>query len=285
MTYRTTTYDTEADILAGVNGLRSPIHRTIDITKITADADGDKYLPAGMFYSDSTDGYCRPLPRAKVTADTGTGTAVIPVSLAFPFIPGDLIRSLVPFGTVTIASSGAGWVANDTITITIAGQAFVYTVVAEDIGGSLVITNTNIAAKIVLLLTLQASRLVTATSTAGLITLQSADEHTLSASDTGANGTATASGAALTGGQTVGTVASVNVAAKTITLTANNATALVAGMSVGTPVRAIGMMVQGILANDWMPEQGLYTGASVRIELFPYYDVLIKVGLPGIQPA
>jgi len=32
-----------------------------------------------------------------------------------------------------------------------------------------------------------------------------------------------------------------------------------------------------------MPEQGLYTSASVRLALLPYYDALIKADLPEIQ--
>lgn len=285
MTYKTTEYSVSPDILAGVHGLRSPIHRTIDSTKVTADAEGKKYLPAGMFFADLGNGYSRPLPRAKVTADTGTGTAIIPVSLAFPFIAGDIIRNLVPTGKVTITSASGGWAAADTITVTIAGQDFVYTVVAEDIGGSLTATNTAIAAKVAALLTAQASRLATAASATNVVTLQSADgeEHSLAAADTGTNGTATAGSALLAGGQAVGTVLSVDVAAKTITLAANNATALLAGMSIGTAGKALGMMVQGILLDEWMPEQGLYTSASVRAELLPYYDALIKADLPEIQ--
>lgn len=285
MTYKTTAYSIDPDILAGVHGMRSPIHRTIDITKVSPDAQGRKYLPPGTFYSDLGNGYCRPLARAKVTADTGTGTPTIPVSFAQPFFAGDLLRSLVPTGKVTITSASTGWAAADTITVTIAGQDFIYTVLAEDIGGSLTATNTAIAAKLVILLNAQAVRFVTATSAANVVTVQVSDdeEYTLAASDTGTNGTATAGSAALVGGQSVGTVLSVNAAAKTITLAANNATALIAGMSIGVPGKALGMMAQGILLDEWMPEQGLYTSLSIRADLLPYYDALIKADLPEIQ--
>jgi len=270
--------------------MRSPVHRTIDVNYVSPDLLGRKYLPAGMFYQDLGGGYARPLPRAVVTADTGTGTAIIPVSLAQQFIPGDVLQNLIPFGKVTITSSSGGWAAGDTITVTIAGQPFVYTVLAEDIGGSLTATNTAIAAKVAALLSAQASRLVSATAATNIVQIQSAtgDDHTLTAADTGTNGTVTANGATLVAGQPVGTVLSVQPDAKTITLAANNATALTAGMAIGAYGAALGMMVQGILLDDLiaighMPEQGFYTSCSVRRALLPYYDALIKVDLPEIQ--
>ena len=291
MSYKTVVYSVDPDILAGVHGLRSPIHRTIDINYISPDTLGRKYLPAGQFFQDLGNGYCRPLARAKVSVDTGTGTAIIPVNFAQIFVPNDVIRSLAPSGKVTITSSSTGWAAGDTITVTIDGQDFVYTVLAGDIGGTLTATNTTLASAIVTLLTAQAGRFVTASAAANVVQLYSAtnQDDSLAASDTGVNGTATASGAVLVGGQAVGTVLSVQPDAKTITLAANNATALLAGQTIGIYGKAIGMTVQALLLDSnlplsgHMPEQGLYTSASVRLALLPYYDALIKADLPEIQ--
>ena len=291
MSYKTIPYSVDPDILAGVHGLRSPVHRTIDLNYISPDALGRKYLPAGQFFQDLGNGYCRPLARATVTADTGTGTAIIPVNFAQMFIANDVIRSLAPSGKVTITSSSTGWAAGETITVTIEGQDFVYTVQAGDIGGTLTATNTTLAAAIVTLLTAQASQFVVASAVANVVQLYSAtnEDNSIAASDTGANGTATASGAVLVGGQIVGTVLTVDPDAKTITLTANSATALMAGQTIGIYGKAIGMTVQALLLDSTislaghMPEQGLYTSASVRRELLPYYDALIKADLPEIQ--
>lgn len=291
MTYKTTSYLVEPDILAGVHGLRSPVHRTIDfINYVSPDSLGRKYLPAGMFYQDLGNGYARPLPRAKVAADT-TGTAIIPVNFSQQFMIGDVLRSLVPSGKVTVTSSSTGWAVGDTITVTIAGQDFVYTVLAGDIGGTLTATNTTIAAAVAAMLNAQASRLVTASATTNVVGIYSAtgDDHTLTASDTGTNGTVTAGGAVLVAGQAVGTVLTVDPTNKTITLAANTAIALMAGQAIGVPGKALGMMVQGILLDSLsplsghMPEQGFYTSCSVRLELLPYYDALIKADLPEIQ--
>lgn len=290
MTYKTTPYLVEPDILAGVHGMRSPIHRTIDLTSISADSLGRKYLPAGMFYQDLGNGYARPLPRAKVAADTGTGTAIIPVNFSQQFIVGDVLRSLIPTGKVTITSSSGGWAAGDAITTTIAGQDFVYTVLAGDIGGTLTATNTTISAAVAALLSAQASRFVSASASTNVVGVYSAtgEDYSLAASDTGTNGTVTAGGATLVGGQAVGTVLSVDPTNKTITLAANLTTALMAGQAIGVPGKALGMMVQGILLDNieglaHMPEQGFYTSCSVRLELLPYYDALIKADLPEIQ--
>lgn len=291
MVYKTQDYLADPDILAGVHGLRSPIHRTINLDYVSADSDGRKFLPAGTFYSDLGGGYARPLPRTKVTADVGTGTPTLPVTTPQNFIVGDVLLALIPFGKVTIASSSGGWAAADTITVTLNSLTYVYTVLAEDIGGSLSATNTNIAAKVVALLNAQASKYVTATANAGVVQLLSAtgQAYSLAASDTGTNGTATASGSALVGGGSVGTVLSVNVDAKTITLAANNATALFSGQAIGAIGSPLGMMVQSLLLDAGapfvgdMPEQGLYTSASVRLELLPYYDGEIKALLPEIQ--
>lgn len=290
MSYKSYPYMIEPDILMGVHGMRSPIHRTIDVNYISADALGRKYVPAGTFFQDLGNGYARPLARAVVTADTGTGTAIIPVNLAQQFAIGDVLQNLVPFGKVTITSSTTGWAAGDTVTVTIAGQPFVYTVLAEDIGGSLIATNTAIAAKVAALLNAQASRLVTATAAINIVQIQSAtgEDYTLAAAATATNGTVTAGSATLVAGQSIGTVLTVQPDAKTVTLAANNATALTAGQSIGAPGAAIGMIIQGLLLDTLtsighMPEQGLYTSCSVRRGLLPYYDALIKEDLPEIQ--
>lgn len=273
----------------GVNGMRSPIHRTIDLASIAPSPNGKKFIPAGTFFADLGGGYCRPLRRTKVTADTSVGATIIPVISPQFFAAGDALLTIVPTGQVTFSSSTTGWAVGDIITVTIAGQAIVYTVIAGDIGGTLVATNGLIAAKVAALINAQAFRLVTASASLAIVNLTSTtgEAHALTATDTGANGVVTASGATLIARQTVGTIASVNVALGTITLSAPTTVALLAGQAIGINTRPIGMTVQSLSLGDVDSldalEQGLYTSVSVRLDLLPYYDPTIKTDLPEIQ--
>ena len=275
--------------MAGVNGLRSPIHRTIDMTSIAPSPNGKKVIPAGTFFADLGNGYCRPLRRTKVTVDTASGATIIPIISPQFFAAGDALLTIVPTGQVTLSSSTTGWAVADTITVTIAGLAIVYTVIAGDIGGSLVATNALIATKVAAAINTQAFRLVSSIASAAIVNLTSAtgEAHTLTAADTGTNGAVAASAATLTARQTIGTIASVNVAAGTITLSAGSAVALLAGQAIGINTRPIGMSVQSLSLGDLdgidAPEQGLYTSVSVRLDLLPYYDPTIKADLPEIQ--
>ena len=289
MPYITSNYTNSPDILAGVNGMRSPIHRTIDTTSIALSPTGKKVIPAGTFFADLGNGYCRPLRRTKVTADTASGATIIPVVLPQFFAVGDALLTIVPTGQVTVSSSTTGWVVGDTITVTIAGQAVVYTVIAGDIGGTLVATNATIAAKVAALINTQAFQLVTASASAAIVNLTSVtgEAHTLTAADTGVNGAVTASAATLTAKQSVGSVASVNVVTGTITLSAPTTAALLAGQAIGTNSKPIGLIVQSLSLGDLdgidSPEQGLYTSVNVRLDLLPYYDPTIKADLPEVQ--
>ena len=289
MPYTTNNYTGSPDILMGVHGMRSPIHRTIDLASIAPSPNGKKFIPAGTFFADLTGGYCRPLRRTKVTADTPAGATIIPIISPQFFAAGDALLTIVPTGQVTLSSSTTGWAVADTITVTIAGQAVIYTVIAGDIGGSLVATNGLIAAKVAALINAQSFRLVTASASLAIVNLTSTtgEAHTLTATDTGANGAVTASGATLIARQTVGTIASINVALGTITLSAGSAVALLAGQAIGINTRPIGMIVQSLSLGDLdgidAPEQGLYTSVSVRLDLLPYYDPTIKTDLPEIQ--
>lgn len=289
MPYTTSNYTNSPDILMGVHGMRSPVHRTIDTASITPSPLGKKVVPAGTFFADIGNGYCRPLKRTKVTADTASGVTTIPVISPQFFAAGDALLTIVPTGQVTVSSSTTGWVVGDTITVTIAGQAVVYTVIAGDIGGTLVATNATIAAKVAALINTQAFQLVMASASAAIVNLTSVtgEAHTLTAADTGVNGAVTASAATLTAKQSVGSVASVNVVTGTITLSAPTTVALLAGQAIGTNSKPIGLIVQSLSLGDLdgvdSPEQGLYTSVNVRLDLLPYYDPTIKADLPEVQ--
>ena len=289
MAYQTSEYSNSPDILMGVHGMRSPIHRTIDLNSITPGPGGLKIVPAGTFFSDLGNGYCRPLARARVMADTPAGETEIPVVTPQFFKAGDAISIVVPSGTVTLSSAAAGWVVGNTITVTLGGLAVPYTVVAEDIGGTLAATDAAIAEKLVTALTEAAAHLATASAEGAVVRLLSTSTtaHTLAVIETATNGVAGVSGATLTPTQPVGTITSADVEAGTITLAAPTTVALVAGQPIGTPSKALGIIVQTLSLGDEnsidAPEQGLYTSVNVRLELLPYYDSSIKADLPEVQ--
>lgn len=237
----------------------------------------------------------RILPRTRLAAASATNAATLTVVDARPFVPGDVLSVIPPLASVAITSASGGWAANDTITVTINGFALVTTVVSGDIGGSLAATNTNLGVKIAAAINAHPylTLLVSAAANAGTVSIWAKDfetNYTLTAADTGANGTATASASALAPNQSVGTIAAagVNTATNVITLTGNASLALPItapiGVAASSPVN-LGLLspTQPIdLLYRANQHYGLYTDAVLYRGRMPYLDTQLERLFPSL---
>lgn len=117
--YRDLDFDGDNDILAGVQGLRSPIHIALDPSKATADAEGRKSFDPGQWIAKSGN-YGRILPRSKAGAAWTGASTTIEVPNAGVYVPGDVLVILNADGTTdpigTIDTDGVD-VANGVLTL------------------------------------------------------------------------------------------------------------------------------------------------------------------------
>lgn len=231
----------------------------------------------------------RILPRmTTVAATAASGTSVtFKAGTAGIFIPGDVLSIIPPSARVNVASASGGWVAGDTITLTINGQALVYTVVSGDGGGSLTATNANVANKLIAAINANPylSVLVTGLAVAGSgtstdIVLWAKDftsVYSLAAADTATNGTVTASAANLAPNATVGTISAVNTATDVVTISAASVSVplgMPLGVSTSLPDN-LGMLSPSIPIDLLYRESrnfGLYVDTDVYANRLPYID-------------
>jgi hypothetical protein len=231
----------------------------------------------------------RILPRmTTVAATAASGTSVtFKAGTAGIFIPGDVLSIIPPSARVNVASASGGWAAGDTITLTINGQALVYTVVSGDGGGSLTATNANVANKLIAAINSNPylSVLVTGLAVAGSgtstdIVLWAKDftsVYSLTAADTATNGTVTASAASLAPNATVGTISAVNTATDVVTISAA-AVSVPLGMPLGVSTSLpdnLGMLSPSIPIDLLYRESrnfGLYVDTDVYANRLPYID-------------
>ena len=230
----------------------------------------------------------RILPRMTTTAATAVnGTSVTFKSgTAGIFIVGDVLSIIPPSARMNIASASGGWAAGDTISITINGQALVYTVVSGDIGASLTATNLNIANKIIAAINTNPylSKLVSALAVAGsgtstdivLWTKDFTSIYTFIVADTGTNGTASWT-SAFAPNTTVGTISAVNTATDVVTISAA-AVSIPSGMPLGVATSLpdnLGLISPAIPVDLLYRESqnyGLYVDTDVYLNRLPYID-------------
>jgi hypothetical protein len=231
----------------------------------------------------------RILPRMTIIAATAaSGTSVTFKSgTAGIFIPGDVLSIIPPSARINVASASGGWAAGDTVTLTINGQALVYTVVSGDSGGSLTATNTNVANKLIVAINANPylSSLVSGLAIAGSgtstdIVLWAKDftsVYSLAAADTATNGTVTASAANLAPNTVVGTISAVNTATDVVTISAA-AVSVPSGMPLGVSTSLpdnLGMLSPSIPIDLLYRESqnfGLYIDTDVYLNRLPYID-------------
>lgn len=230
----------------------------------------------------------RILPRMTTTAATAaSGTNVtFKAGTAGIFVAGDVLSIIPPSARVNIASASGGWAAGDTVTVTINGQAVVYTVVSGDTG-TLAVANANVANKVIAAIAANPflSKLVSGLSVAGSgtsadIVLWSKDFtslYSLTAADTATNGTATASAAVFAPNTSVGTISSVNTATDVVTISAA-AVSVPSGMPLGVAGSLpdnLGLISPAIPIDLLYRESqnyGLYVDTDVYTSRLPYID-------------
>lgn len=235
---------------------------------------------------------------------TRTATAASATSISFPvgtagiFIPTDVLSIIAPSVRLTISSSSTGWAANDTITVTVNGVAVTYTVVAGDIGGSLTATNTNVAAKIIAAIATNpyTSRLVSGLSIASgatdtVIVFWAKDftsAYSFAATDTGANGAATASAAVFAPNTTIGTISAVNTVTDVVTISAASVSVPL-GMPIGVAASSpenLGMLSPELPIDLLYRESqnyALYLEGDVYGSRLPYMDGQLAALYPEIR--
>lgn len=280
MLYREKSYESDNKLLAGVAGLRSPVHITLDASKLTADANGQKCLGGGFWVAQSTDGMGRALPRSKATAAATTADTTLTLEDVQAFIPGDTVYAVPASAQIDL---GAAWAAGNTLTITVAGVDYVYTAAAAA-------TAAEFAAAVAADFNInpQTRGIAQAISGAAALTITAADfttPHTIAVAATG--GTATLAGGAtmLLPYRMIGTVdaGGVDVTAKTLTLTAPAAVAIAEGMPMGTADIPIGLHLRAHDFNEEAEEAGLYTSLSGKRGAFPYLDAGLEKQFVEIQ--
>lgn len=285
-------------IIATSNGMRYPRQLGMDLTKITPDSDGKKYLLPDEFFARIPGSHLgRILPRTLVDTAIASGATSLIVTRAKNFVAGDVLSVLAPLAKLNILSASGGWVAGDTITLTIANYVLVYTVVSGDVGGSLTETNANIAAKIVAAIAADPylSKIVGAKAGAGatvssdvfIWALDFITPYTIGVADTGTNGTAAIGGSltALRAGQAIGTIAASGVDTTTNTLTISaSSTNLPEGMPIGVAgVEPLGLAGH-IFDLDLEDNVSGYVAATIYKPRIEYWDGEIARLFPGLQP-
>ncbi|MFM6133230.1 MAG: hypothetical protein ACKPCP_03500 [Sphaerospermopsis kisseleviana] len=241
----------------------------------------------------------RILPRmttVAATAASGTSITFKPNTSGI-FIVGDVLSIIPPSARVNVASATSGWAAGNTITLTIDGQALVYTVVAGDIGGSLTATNANVAAKLIAMIAANpyVSRLVTGLSVSGgtstdvvLWAKNFTSLYSLGAANTGANGTVTASAAAFAPNTIVGTISAINTVTDVVTISAA-AVSVPLGMPLGVANSSpenLGLISPAIALDLLYRESqnyGLYVDTDVYTQRLPYVDGQLTALYPQIN--
>jgi hypothetical protein len=244
----------------------------------------------------------RILPRTYAAADLAVNGTSLIVKDASIFIPGDALSVTAPSARVNIASATTGWAVADTITVTIAGQAVTYTVVADDIKGSLTLTNQAIALKVIAAIKANpylGNRVdgfsVSGSGTSFDVVLLAADggsPFTLTAADTGTNGTVTAATAAFAPNTAIAAISAVNGLTNVLTIAASavsipNGTPI--GVASSIPFDSTGVPL-GMLSPN-MPidllyrssdNWALYDNAPVYKSRLPYWDGQLASLFPKI---
>ncbi|HEY9825112.1 MAG TPA: hypothetical protein V6D19_06670 [Stenomitos sp.] len=275
-------------------GVRSPRGVDLDPALFSAYAGADgmtqEICPPGAFAAavpGSTK--FRVLPRTRLTAASATNSPTLNVSkhTAQFFIAGDTLTVAGQSTTITLANA---WVAGETLTITVEGRSWVYTV-PNPAPASLTLLAADIAAK---LRQSSLNDLVEVVPGVGILLLISLRDvaAAFTVAETSSSGTALPSSGNFAAGASLGTVQSVtynpNTDTHQITLSGNAATALPIGTPVGdmrySPA-GLGLMSPGV-AIDLLREpntyQACFTAMSVYRDRLPYWDGQLSRLFPEI---
>jgi hypothetical protein len=268
-------FDQEDVILASDAGLLTRRALTVDPDKIQANADGEKVIRPGVILYKIAGATkhrvgLRANLAAAITASSTTSLNLGEIGKVYQskaaqyFAPGDVVKVLRPYATITISGT---WAEANVLTLVVNGQTKAVTA-----GSSNTATvATTVAAAINADPSLSKVVLAIAGGSVVYLFSQSLEPFSLSATEN-ASGDATVS--AVTSGVTVGTIdtAGVNVAAGTVTLAAAAAVTLPAGAPVGVEGEAWGLVVGPHNAGKFDSDVTGYTGGAVYGERLPYWD-------------
>lgn len=280
MKYTIESFDGDNDLLAGVHGMRSPVHITLDASKVSADADGNKSLAPGFWVAQSGD-LGRPLPRTKLATEITTSTTVVGVDKAQAFVAGDVLRIIPASAQISITGT---WAATNTLTVTVAGLSYTYTATGADKDAIAAAAAEGINADPAV------STLISAIASGPSIFLLANDFSTTHPVSVSADGGSAA--ASVANSQTVllplrelGTVdtGGVNVGTNQLTLTGTAAFAAPEGMPIGTADKPIGLHLRSLDLKEQAVEVGLYTSVSIKKGALPYTDSALTKMFPEIQ--
>lgn len=251
----------------------------IDNTKIQLNSAGKRQVPEGMFVAMIGD-TARYLPRATTTAATATGAATVVVTPVQIFAPGDVLYAVEPYATLTL---GGTPLTTDVVTVTVDGVALAVTT------GSAVLDDVAVTVRNAINNDTVLSQKVFALSNGAVVYVFAKDGLSTYSFAVAKSGdiTVSASGALTAFAAALGTVASVNVATNTLTLTTNATAVLPAGSHVGvrTVTEVLGVDPhQRDMTDAEVQTIGVYNISSgVRENYLPYIDGDIKRRLPQLN--
>jgi hypothetical protein len=287
--HTTNSFVQEDVIHASDQGLFSPRSLTVDASKIAPDANLGKVIRPGVVLYKVTGATkhrvgLRTTLDAAVTASSTTVIGLAPFGAVYSsesaqyFADGDVLKVLRPYGTITLVDT---WDADDTVLVTIAGQGATYTP-----GSATLATAATTLAGLINAHPIH-SKLVLAIASGPIVYLFSTDlrAHTLtSVATTTGDGAATASGAALQGNITIGTIdaSGVSVANGTVTLAAASLVTLPVGAPVGVDGTPWGLVLGAFDASKADTDVTGFTGAAVYGDRLPYWDEDIAANLSQI---
>jgi hypothetical protein len=130
MFLRTTSFEkTDLNVLFSEQGLRSPRMRTIDLTTIPLDANGQQFILPGSLMIDLPNGYGSIYRATKAKAPTTTASDTLTVQNPAVFKPGDTVKLTTAAGTTvgvveSITETTVVLVANAAVAVT-AGASLV----------------------------------------------------------------------------------------------------------------------------------------------------------------
>lgn len=269
-------------------GMQSRRALTVDDAKVMADAGGKKIVRPGLILykiSGATKHRVglRATLAAAVTASSTTSLNLGDIGKIYQskaaqyFAPGDVVKVLRPFATVTLALT---WADDDTLTLLINGHTRIFTPGSATLATGVATVATAINADPVL------SKLVTAIPADAILYLfsKSLEPFSLSVVGDGTAGDGTATASTVLSGVTVGTIdtAGVNVTAGTVTLAAAAAVTLPIGAPVGVDGEPWGLILGAHDAGKADNDIAGFTGGAMYGDRIPYWDGDIAAALNNI---
>jgi hypothetical protein len=275
-----TGFDEDINILA-TNKYRAPVSRTVDLDFMTADVNGSKFVKAGaVIVNIPSSDYVRPLPLTTVASALAGSDTTVTVADASLFKLSEALVIARPYATLTFGGTVAE---TNTITLTLQGQALVYTLTAGDT--TTTITATSFAAFIN---AGAASDKVLAIASGAIVYFyaKTGIPYTFITGVTGGGVTSTASAAVMQENVAIASISNV------ITIGAS-AVAQPVGAPIGVAVKTsdiLGLTVQKILVastqtllDSLTNDVAVYDYADIYTSLIPYWDEAIASALPKIS--